>query len=71
MSKYSNTEYSKRAKANFRAKSLKQMSLNFSHNEQEAYNALLELEKVYGSASGAIKHALIAHAKAIKDAEPL
>ncbi|MDO4897597.1 MAG: hypothetical protein Q3971_09575 [Moraxella sp.] len=66
MSKYSNTEYSKRAKANYRAKSLKQMSLNFSHNEQAIYDDLQALTAHYGTASGAIKAAIVAHAKTIK-----
>lgn len=56
-----------RAKANYRAKSLKQMSLQFSHNDVESYQALQELEKIYGSASAAIKQALIAHAKALSN----
>lgn len=58
-----------KAKTAYRAKSLKNMSLQFSQHDIDAYNALLELEKVYGSASGAIKHALIAHAQALKSAD--
>lgn len=57
----------KRAKANYRAKFLKNMNLQFSQHDTDSYKALCELEKVYGSASRAIKEALIAHAKSIKD----
>ena len=63
MSNYNSTEYSKRAKANYRAKLLKQMSLAFSHNEQAVYDDLQMLIEQYGSASGAIKAAITAHAK--------
>ena len=55
-----------KAKTAYRAKSLKNMSLQFSQHDVESYQALRELEKVYGSASGAIKAALIAHAKELK-----
>ena len=66
MSKYSNTDYTKRAKENYRSKLLKQMSLTFSHNEQEIYDALQTLTEHYGTASGAIKQAILAHAKELK-----
>ncbi|OOR85868.1 hypothetical protein B0181_11870 [Moraxella caviae] len=56
----------KNATKTYRAKSLKNMSLTFSQHDTESYAALCELEKVYGSASGAIKAALIAHAKSLK-----
>lgn len=61
------TQAQHKAKTSYRAKSLKNMSLQFSQHDIESYNALVELEAIYGSASGAIKQALIAHAKAVKD----
>ena len=66
MSNYNTTDYAKRAKANYRSKLLKQMSLTFSHNEQAIYDDLQALTAHYGSASGAIKAAIAAHAKTIK-----
>lgn len=60
------TQAQHKAKTSYRAKSLKNMSLQFSQHDVESYNALVELEAVYGSASGAIKQALIAHAAQLK-----
>lgn len=59
------TQAQHKAKSSYRAKSLKNMSLQFSQHDIEAYQALCKLEAVYGSASGAIKQALIAHAKSL------
>ncbi|MFC0819632.1 hypothetical protein [Moraxella marmotae] len=64
---YNNTEYAKRAKANYRSKLLKQMSLTFSHHEQAIYDDLQMLAAHYGTASGAIKAAIVAHAKTLKE----
>lgn len=59
-----------KAKTNYRAKSLKNMSLQFSQHDTESYQALCQLEQIYGSASGAIKAALIAHAKSLDLQQP-
>lgn len=56
-----------RAKKAYRAKALRNMSLQFSQHDTDSHNALCELEKIYGSASGAIKKALIEHAKQLKN----
>ncbi|UXZ04540.1 hypothetical protein [Moraxella nasicaprae] len=61
------TQAQHKAKSSYRAKSLKNMSLQFSQHDKEAYEALCQLEAVYGSASGAIKQALIAHAKQLQN----
>lgn len=66
MSNYNTTDYSKRAKANYRAKLIKQISLTFSQNEQAIYEDLQALTTHYGTASGAIKAAIVAHARTIK-----
>ena len=63
MANYNHTDYVKRAKATYRAKSLKQVSVNFSQNDIEALVALETLTARYGSQTQAIKEAILAHAK--------
>lgn len=70
MPNYNTTTYAKRAKANYRAKLLKTMNITFSQHEIEAYNALLELQTHYGTATGAVKQALITHAQHLKNNQP-
>lgn len=55
----------KKANAEFRKRALKNISVIFSQNDIEAFEALKKLEAHYGSASKAIKQALITHAESI------
>lgn len=66
MANYNHTDYVKRAKAAYRAKSLKQVSVNFSQNDTDALVALETLAAHYGSQSKAIKAAILAHAGELK-----
>lgn len=65
MANYNHTDYVKRAKANYRAKSLKQVSINFGQNDTEALSALTAITAHYGSQTQAIKEAIVAHAAAL------
>lgn len=61
MSNYADTEYTKRAKANYNAKALRSTTVQFMPKDQEALDALDRLVEHYGSVSKAVKAALIAH----------
>lgn len=61
MSNYADTEYTKRAKANYNAKALRSTTVQFMPKDQEALDALDRLVERYGSVSKAVKAALLAH----------
>lgn len=61
MTKYSDTEYSKRAKANYNAKALRSTTVQFMPKDAEALAALDRLVERYGSVAKAVKAALLAH----------
>lgn len=63
MSNYANTEYTKRAKANYNAKALRSTTVQFMPKDQEALDALDRLAQHYGSVAKAVKAALLAHDK--------
>ncbi|WP_019519911.1 hypothetical protein [Faucicola boevrei] len=63
MSNYSNTEYAKRAKANYNAKALRSTTVQFMPKDKEALEALDKLVEHYGSVAQAIKASLLAHAQ--------
>lgn len=66
MSNYANTDYAKRAKANYNAKALRSTTVQFMPKDQDALNALDKLVKKYGSVAKAIKASLLEHAKQIQ-----
>lgn len=61
MSNYADTEYTKRAKANYNAKALRSTTVQFMPKDQESLEALDRLVERYGSVAKAVKAALIAH----------
>ncbi|WFF38016.1 hypothetical protein LU276_06575 [Moraxella haemolytica] len=61
MSNYANTEYTKRAKANYNAKALRSTTVQFMPKDAEALAALDRLVERYGSVAKAVKAALLAH----------
>lgn len=63
MSNYANTEYAKRAKANYNAKALRSTTVQFMPKDKEALEALDKLVEHYGSVAQAIKASLLAHAQ--------
>ncbi|AWY20326.1 MULTISPECIES: hypothetical protein [Moraxella] len=63
MSNYQNTEYTKRAKANYNAKALRSTTVQFMPKDQEALDALDKLTERYGSVAKAVKASLLAHSK--------
>lgn len=63
MSNYANTEYTKRAKANYNAKALRSTTVQFMPKDKEALEALDKLVEHYGSVAQAIKASLLAHAQ--------
>lgn len=56
----------KRAQKKYHENALKRVALRFSRHDATPYQALLFLEKHYGSKAAAIKQALIAHAESLK-----
>lgn len=61
MSKYQDTEYTKRAKANYNAKALRSTTVQFMPKDEDALHALDRLVAHYGSVAKAVKAALLAH----------
>lgn len=61
MSKYQDTEYTKRAKANYNAKALRSTTVQFMPKDEDALHALDRLVTHYGSVAKAVKAALLAH----------
>lgn len=66
MSNYTNTEYTKRAKANYNAKALRSTTVQFMPKDQEALDALDKLVEKYGSVAKAVKASLLAHVREIE-----
>lgn len=67
MGNYNNTEYTKKAKANYNAKALRSTTVQFMPKDKEALEALDELTAYYGSVAKAIKASLLANSQMIKN----
>ncbi|OPH33619.1 hypothetical protein [Moraxella atlantae] len=58
---YNHTEYAKRARANYNAKAIANVGVQFRQADQAALDALNALTEIYGSRANAVKQALLAH----------